>query len=74
MHISNLMEQADNFDIIHNNFDFLPLAWSGMIKIPMVTLAIMVPPILDILYQLTPMLMLLQKLHKLQQAILLFMK
>lgn len=37
LHISHLMEQADNFDIIHNNFGFLPLAWSGLIKTPMVT-------------------------------------
>ena len=25
LHISHLMEQADKFDLIHNNFDFLPL-------------------------------------------------
>jgi glycosyltransferase involved in cell wall biosynthesis len=31
------MEQADKFDIIHNNFDFLPLTYSGLIKTPMVT-------------------------------------
>jgi glycosyltransferase involved in cell wall biosynthesis len=37
LHISNLMEQADNFDIIHNNFDFLPLSYSGLISTPMVT-------------------------------------
>ncbi len=37
LHISHLMEQADNFDIIHNNFGFLPLAWSRLIKTPMVT-------------------------------------
>ena len=37
LHISNLMEQANNFDIIHNNFDFLPLSYSQLIKTPMVT-------------------------------------
>lgn len=37
MHISYLMEQARDFDIIHNHFDFLPLTWSRLIKTPMVT-------------------------------------
>ncbi|MGF7038097.1 glycosyltransferase family 4 protein [Mucilaginibacter lappiensis] len=37
LHISNLMEKADQFDIIHNNFDFLPLTYSGLIKTPMIT-------------------------------------
>ena len=37
LHISHLMEQANNFDIIHNNFDFLPLTYSKLIKTPMVT-------------------------------------
>jgi glycosyltransferase involved in cell wall biosynthesis len=37
MHISNLMEMAGEFDIIHNNFDFLPLTFSKLIKTPMVT-------------------------------------
>lgn len=37
LHISNLMEQAADFDIIHNHFDFLPLTYSGLIKTPMVT-------------------------------------
>ncbi|MFC2125869.1 glycosyltransferase family 4 protein [Bacteroidota bacterium] len=37
LHISCLMEQADKFDLIHNNFDFLPLSYSRMIKTPMVT-------------------------------------
>ncbi|HPS72386.1 MAG TPA: glycosyltransferase family 4 protein [Bacteroidales bacterium] len=37
LHISHLMEQADQFDIIHNNFDFLPLTYSKLIKTPMVT-------------------------------------
>jgi hypothetical protein len=37
LHISNLMEQAGDFDIIHNNFDFLPLTYSGLIDTPMIT-------------------------------------
>jgi glycosyltransferase involved in cell wall biosynthesis len=37
LHISHLMEQSNNFDIIHNNFDFLPLSYSRLIKTPMVT-------------------------------------
>jgi glycosyltransferase involved in cell wall biosynthesis len=37
LHISHLMEQANHFDIIHNNFDFLPLTYSRLIKTPMVT-------------------------------------
>jgi glycosyltransferase involved in cell wall biosynthesis len=37
LHISNLMEQADKFDLIHNNFDFLPLTYSRLIRPPMVT-------------------------------------
>jgi glycosyltransferase involved in cell wall biosynthesis len=37
LHISYLMEQASSFDIIHNNFDFLPLTYSKLIKTPMLT-------------------------------------
>lgn len=37
LHISNLMEQAHNFDLIHNHFDFLPLTYSKLIKTPIVT-------------------------------------
>jgi len=37
LHISNLMEQANDFDIIHNNFDYLPLSYSRLIKTPMIT-------------------------------------
>jgi glycosyltransferase involved in cell wall biosynthesis len=37
LHISNMMEKADKFDLIHNNFDFLPLTYSNLIKTPMVT-------------------------------------
>lgn len=37
MHISYMMEQAHEYDLIHNNFDFLPLTYSRLIKTPMVT-------------------------------------
>lgn len=37
MHISNLMDRAAEFDIIHNNFDFLPLTYSGLISTPIIT-------------------------------------
>lgn len=37
LHISNLMEKASSFDIIHNNFDFLPLTYSRLIKTPIIT-------------------------------------
>src|ERR1700750_3184490 len=37
LHISNLVEKAGEFDIIHNNFDFLPLTYSSLIKTPMIT-------------------------------------
>lgn len=37
LHISELMERAAEFDVIHNNFDFLPLTYSRLIKTPMVT-------------------------------------
>src|ERR1700744_5965854 len=37
LHISNLMERANEFDLIHNNFDFLPLPYSGLIKTPFIT-------------------------------------
>ncbi len=39
LHISNLMEQASKFDIIHNHFDFLPLTYSGLIKTPLLILS-----------------------------------
>jgi glycosyltransferase involved in cell wall biosynthesis len=37
LHISNLMERAETFDIIHNHFDFLPLTYSRLISTPMIT-------------------------------------
>jgi len=37
LHISNLMEKAGEFDIIHNHFDFLPLTYSRLIQTPILT-------------------------------------
>ncbi len=37
LHISEVMEMADQFDLIHNSFDFIPLAFSRLIKTPMIT-------------------------------------
>ena len=37
LHISECFEQANDFDIIHNQFDFLPLTYSGLTKTPVVT-------------------------------------
>ena len=37
LHISELFEHAEDFDIIHNNFDFLPLTYTGLITTPFVT-------------------------------------
>jgi glycosyltransferase involved in cell wall biosynthesis len=31
------MEKANQFDLIHNHFDFLPLTYSGLIQTPMLT-------------------------------------
>ena len=36
LHISELFEHADDFDIIHNHFDFLPLTYTGLITTPFV--------------------------------------
>jgi len=37
LHVSNLMEKARSFDVIHNHFDFLPLTYSGLIATPIIT-------------------------------------
>lgn len=37
LHISNVMELADQFDLIHNHYDFLPLTYSRLIRRPMIT-------------------------------------
>lgn len=37
LHIAHLFEKAENFDIIHNHYDFLPLIFSRLVKTPIVT-------------------------------------
>lgn len=37
LHISNLMEKASDFDIVHNHYDFLPLSYSQLITTPLIT-------------------------------------
>ena len=37
LHISEVFEHAGEFDLIHNNFDFLPLTYSGLISTPVIT-------------------------------------
>ncbi|MDD3012428.1 MAG: glycosyltransferase [Candidatus Gastranaerophilales bacterium] len=37
LHISEVFERADEFDLIHNNFDFLPISYSGLVKTPVLT-------------------------------------
>jgi glycosyltransferase involved in cell wall biosynthesis len=37
LHISELFEQGDHYDVIHNHFDFLPLTYSSLTTTPVVT-------------------------------------
>jgi glycosyltransferase involved in cell wall biosynthesis/quercetin dioxygenase-like cupin family protein len=37
LHISELFDHAEEFDIIHNHFDFLPLSYTGLTRTPVVT-------------------------------------
>jgi len=37
LHISELMERASEFDLIHNSYDFIPLTYSRLINTPMLT-------------------------------------
>jgi len=37
LHIAHLFEKADEFDIIHNNYDFLPLVFSRLVNTPLIT-------------------------------------
>jgi glycosyltransferase involved in cell wall biosynthesis len=37
LHISHFIEMANQFDILHNNYDFLPLTYSKLVKTPMLT-------------------------------------
>ena len=37
LHIAAVFERADEFDLIHNGFDFLPLTYSGLVDTPVIT-------------------------------------
>ncbi|MGI5911460.1 MAG: glycosyltransferase family 4 protein [Syntrophomonadaceae bacterium] len=37
LHIAYLFEQADKFDLIHNNYDFMPLSYSRLVNTPVIT-------------------------------------
>jgi glycosyltransferase involved in cell wall biosynthesis len=37
LHISGVFERAAEFDLIHNQFDFLPLSFSGLVQTPVLT-------------------------------------
>lgn len=37
LHISAVFERAGEFDLIHNSFDFLPLTYSRLVEVPVVT-------------------------------------
>ncbi|MFN0030267.1 MAG: glycosyltransferase family 4 protein [Acidimicrobiales bacterium] len=37
LHIASVFERADEFDLIHNSFDFLPLTYSRLVPTPVVT-------------------------------------
>ena len=37
LHIAAVFERSKEFDLIHNHFDFLPLAFSGMVDTPVLT-------------------------------------
>jgi glycosyltransferase involved in cell wall biosynthesis len=37
LHIAHVFERADEFDVIHNSFDFLPLTYSELVDTPLLT-------------------------------------
>jgi len=37
LHISEVFEHANSFDLIHNHFDYLPLTYSRLVSTPMLT-------------------------------------
>ena len=37
LHVSEVFEHAEEFDIVHNQFDFLPLTYSRLVHTPLVT-------------------------------------
>ncbi|NMA92241.1 MAG: glycosyltransferase family 4 protein [Firmicutes bacterium] len=37
LHLAALFEEAGDYDLIHNHYDFLPLTYSGLVSTPVVT-------------------------------------
>ncbi len=37
LHIAEVFERGDAFDVIHNHFDYLPLTYSAMTSTPVLT-------------------------------------
>lgn len=37
LHVAAVFERADEFDLIHNHLDFLPLSYSGLVRTPVLT-------------------------------------
>jgi glycosyltransferase involved in cell wall biosynthesis len=37
LHIAHVFERAEEFDVIHNSFDFLPLTYSDLVETPVLT-------------------------------------
>ena len=37
LHIAHCFERAEEFDLIHNHFDFLPLSYSRLVSTPLLT-------------------------------------
>jgi hypothetical protein len=37
LHIAEVFEHAQEFDVIHNHFDFLPLTYSALVNTPVLT-------------------------------------
>lgn len=37
LHIAQVFQRADEFDLIHNHFDFLPLSYSELVRTPVLT-------------------------------------
>jgi glycosyltransferase involved in cell wall biosynthesis len=37
LHIASVFERAEQFDVIHNGFDFLPLTYSELVSTPVIT-------------------------------------
>jgi glycosyltransferase involved in cell wall biosynthesis len=37
LHIANAFEQGRDLDVIHNHYDFLPLTYTGLVHVPVVT-------------------------------------